>query len=111
MAGGGAAVAAIAAARQRRIQEIVDAFRLADATAPDRARSLETLALSETGELKSLIVDGILMPGHREGTYYLSEVGYIYQRDDKRALKAVVIISAIILLIGVLLVPAFVSRG
>jgi hypothetical protein len=107
----GAAVAAIAAARQRRIQEIIDTFRLADATAADRAKSLETLALSHNGELQSLIVEGVLMPGAREGTYYLSEIGYIYKRDDRRALKAVAIVLIVIAIIGVLLIPVMATRG
>jgi hypothetical protein len=108
--GGGAAVAVIAA-RQRRIQEIVDAFRLADATAADRARSLDTLGLPHNGELQSLIVEGVLMPGAREGTYYLSEIGYIYKREDRRALKAVAIVMIVMLIIGALLIPIMSSRG
>lgn len=112
MGGGGAAVAAIAAARQRRIQEIVDAFRLGDATSAERARSLDTLGLAPTGELKELIVDGVLMPGAREGTYYLSEVGYISQREGKRRnLKALVLVLAIIAVIGAVILPLLARRS
>jgi len=111
MAGGAGATAAIIAARQRRIQEIIDAFRLGDATSADRAKSLETLALTHNGEMQSLIVDGVLMPGAREGTYYLSEIGYISKRDDRRGLKAVAIVMIIILVIGVLLVPFMAARS
>ena len=107
----GAAVAAIAAARQRRIQEIVDAFRLGDATAADRAKSLDTLGLTHNGELQSLIVEGVLMPGAREGTYYLSEIGYIYKREDRRELKIVAIILIIMAVIGVILLPIMATRG
>ena len=107
----GAAAGAIIAARQRRIQEIIDAFRLGDATAVERAKSLETLGLSHNGELQSLIVEGVLMPGARDGTYYLSEIGYIYKRDDRRALKAVAIVIIVILIIGVLLVPIMSTRS
>jgi hypothetical protein len=108
---GAGAAAAVIAARQRRIQEIIDAFRLADATAPDRAKSLDTLALTPHGELQSLIADGVLMPGTREGTYYLSEIGYIYRREDKRGLKAVLIVMAVLLLIGAIIIPRLVARG
>ena len=107
----GAAVAAIAAARQRRIQEIVDAFRLADATAADRAKGLETIGLTHSGELQDLLVEGVLMAGTGEGTYYLSEAGYIYQRSDRRGLKAVAIVMIILLVIGVILIPVMSSRG
>ena len=103
--------AAIIAARQRRVQEIVDAFRLGDATAPDRAKSLETLGLSRGSDTQSLIVEGILMPGTREGTYYLSEIGYIYKRDDRRGLKAVVIVTLIVLAIGIVLIPIMITRS
>ena len=100
---GGGAI--IAAAKQRQVQEVVDTFRLADATAPDRAQSLETLALTQSGEVRNLIVEGVLMPGTREGTFYLSEVGYIYKRNDRRWLKAVAIVLAIALAIGILIIP------
>ena len=108
---GGAAAAAVIAARQRRIQEIIDAFRLADATASDRARSLETIGLIHTGEFKDLLVDGVVMPGEREGTYYLSEVGYISRREDKRGLKAVLIVLVVMLALGALLIPLMARRG
>jgi hypothetical protein len=107
----GAAVAVIAAAKQRRIQEIIDAFRLADATAADRGKTLETLGLTHNGELQDLIVEGVLMPGTRDGTYYLSEIGYIYKREDRRELKIVAIILIAMAIIGVLLLPIMASRG
>ena len=110
MAGGGAVVA-IVAARQRRIQEIIDAFRLADATAADRAKGLETIGLMHSSELQNLIVEGVLMQGAHEGTYYLSEASVIYRRDDRRGIKAVAIVMIVILVIGVLLIPIMATRG
>jgi hypothetical protein len=107
----GAAAGAIIAARQRRIQEIVDVFRLGDATAPDRAKRLETLGLSHNSEVQSLIVEGILMPGAHEGTYYLSEIGYIYKRDDRRGFKAIAIVMLILLVIGIVLIPIMITRS
>jgi hypothetical protein len=105
------AVVAIAAARQRRIQEIVDAFRLADATGPERAKSLETIGLSQTGDLKDLVIEGVLMAGPREGTYYLSEAGIIYRRAGRRTLKVVVLVLVALLAIGMILIPVMRSRG
>jgi hypothetical protein len=107
----GTAAAAVIAAKQRQIQEIIDAFRLADATAADRAKSLDTIGLTHSGQLKDLLVEGVLMSGPREGTYYLSEPGYIYRREDRRGLKAVVIVMIIILVIGVLLIPVMATRS
>jgi hypothetical protein len=99
---GGAAAAAVIAAKRRRIQETVDAFRLGDATAPDRARRLEDLGVMHDGETQDLIVEGVIVPGSREGTYYLSEAGYIYRRDDRKVIKIVVVLSLILLILGVI---------
>ena len=81
-----------------------------DATAADRAKSRDTLGLLHSSEMQSLIVEGVLMPGSREGTYYLSEIGIIYKREERRGLKAVAIIMIIIVVIGVLLIPIM-ARG
>ena len=110
MAGGGAAAAAIIAAKERRIRETVDAFRLGDATAPDRARRFEDLGVIADKETHDLIVEGVLVPGPREGTYYLSEAGYIYRRDDRKGMRAVAIVSIILLVIGVLVFGFAVGR-
>ena len=107
----GAAAGAIIAARQRRMQETVDAFRLADATSADRAKSLDTIGLAHNSELQALIVEGVVMPGAREGTYYLSEIGYIYRREDRRGLKAVMIVMLILLILGVVLIPMVMTRS
>ena len=108
----GAVVAAVAAARQRKIQEIVDAFRVTDATAASRACTLASLGLSESSEAHSLIVEGVLMPGADAGTYYLSEVGYLSQRNRRRiGLKAAVILFAILAVIGAVLIPVMRAAG
>lgn len=102
MAAGGAAAGAIIAARQRRIQEIVDAFRLGDATAPDRARRLEDLGITPDNQTRDLMVEAVLVPGKREGTYYLNEAGMIYRREERKGLKAIIIVTLIVLAIGLL---------
>jgi hypothetical protein len=111
MVGGGGAAAAIIAAKQRRVQEAVDAFRLGDATAPDRARRLEELGLMASDETRDLLVEGVLRPGHIEGTYYLSEPGYIYRRNDRKGLRAIAIISALLVIIGFLVFGYAVGRA
>jgi hypothetical protein len=102
MGAGGGATGAIIAARQLRIQKVVDAFRLADATAPDRARRLEDLGLVPGGEARDLIVEAVLLPGPREGTYYLSEAGMIYRRDERKGIKVIIIVALVVLAIGAL---------
>ena len=102
-AGAGAAVAAIAAAKQRRLQEVVDAFRVGDATSPDRARPLESLGVAHLEDADELMVDGVLLPGPQPGTYFLSEAGYIVRRDRRMTLKSGVVIAlAIMMLFGIL---------
>jgi len=78
---GGAVVAAAAAARAKRVQTILDAFRIAGATAPERARSLEQLGLERNAELNELIEHQVLLPAPRESGWYLSESAYIARRD------------------------------
>jgi hypothetical protein len=102
VAGAGGAAGAIIAARERRIRNIVDAFRLGDATAPDRARRLEDLGIVADNEARDLIVEAVLVPGPREGTYYLSEAGMIYRRDERKGLKAIIAVAVVILALGLL---------
>ena len=110
MAGAGGAAGAIIAAKNRRMQEAVDAFRLGDATAPDRARRMEDLGVFANDETRELIVEGVLVPGPREGTYYLSEAGYIYRRQDRKGMRAIAIVSVIALVIGLLVFGYAVGR-
>jgi hypothetical protein len=111
MGGAGGATAAIIAAKQRRIQEVVDAFRLGDATAAGRARRLDDLGVMHDAELQDLIVEGVIVPGATEGTYYLSEPGYIYRRDDRRGIKVMVVVAIAVLVLGVILVAARATAG
>ena len=96
----GSVVAVIAAAHARRIREVMDAFRLADATAPERAKSLEEVGARHQHEIDALARDGILVqePG---GGWWLSERAYITHRDrqPKRAVKAVLAVVIVLLLV------------
>jgi CTP-dependent riboflavin kinase len=104
--GAGGAAGAIIAAKQKRIQEAVDAFRLSDATAAARARRLEDIGVLHTGEVQDLIVEGVIVPGPGEGTYYLSEPGYIYQRDERKGIKIGLVLAVILLALGIALVAS-----
>lgn len=99
MGGGGAVVAIAAAAKQKRQREVLDAFRLGDATAPDRARRLEEIGVVHLGEAEALLAAGVLAHGRRDGTYYLSEAGYIAHRDQRMSAKKGVVIAIAVLLI------------
>ena len=95
MAGGAVVAAAVAAKRQRR-EHIVDGFRLADATAPDRSRSLAEMGLTQDGELDELMRAGVICAGRERETWYLNEAAFIALRDS-RSLPALRIALAIVL--------------
>jgi hypothetical protein len=99
---GGAVVAAAAAARAKRIQNIINAFRLADATAPGRARSLGEIGAERWSEFDVLVSDGVIVAA-TGGTWYLSEAGYIAREaaTSRRSARAIffVVSLAIALLI------------
>ena len=112
---GGAVVAAAAAAHAKRIQNVVDAFRLADATAPERARSLADVSVVPDAALEELTRAAVLLPGKRAGTWYLSEAAYIARREARdraasRSVLAVAIVGAVIVLFGGL-IAVIVARG
>ena len=109
MAGGGAVVAMMAAARAQRVQEVTDAFRVADATARERARTLAALGLGQTDEVEELVREGVLLRGHDRDTWYLSEAAMVARRHSgvrrKRqvvAVLAVAIAAMTAVLVGVL---------
>jgi hypothetical protein len=103
--GGGAVVAAAAAARQRRMREILDGFRIGGATAPERARRVDELGLTDSRELAEFVESGVLIRGPRNDTWYLDEVAYVAHRDAKvtRPVRVLVALGVMLLLLGVLL--------
>ena len=102
--GGGAMVAIMAAAREKRMQEVVDGFRLADATTVDRAKRMEEVGLAHYEEANELVTRGVLVPGRREGAFYVNEVAYIAQRDRRKARGALAIVAVVLVLIGIALI-------
>ena len=109
--GAGAVVAIAAAARQKRIQDTIDAFRLADATSPDRARNVEALGIMHFEEANELAAKGILAPGRTDGTFYLNEAAYIAMRDDPRPRRiAAVMVAVVLIIVGLTLAFVLVAR-
>ena len=104
--GGGAVVAAAAAAKKKRRERIVDGFRLADATAPDRSRSLAEIGLTQDIEFEELMRAGVICTGRQNSTWYLNEAAFIALRDSRsrQALRIVlvVILAFLAFLVGVL---------
>ncbi|MES2178190.1 MAG: hypothetical protein V4550_10020 [Gemmatimonadota bacterium] len=110
MGAGGAAVAAIVAAHAKRLQDVIDAFRVADATAPMRARSLQELGVTHESEVEELVSEGVVLSGPRGGTWYLDEATFIANRDATSRVSRHVLVGiaiAVLLIMGALalLVP------
>jgi hypothetical protein len=80
MSGGGALVAILVAAHAQRVQAVTDAFRLAGATAPERARSLAALGVTHTAEAAELANAGVLVRGPGRDSWYLSEAAVVARR-------------------------------
>jgi hypothetical protein len=103
--GGGAVIAAAAAARRRRQREILDGFRIGGATAPERARRVDELGLSDSRELAELVESGVLIQGPRRDSWYLDESAYVAHRDSggARSIRVMAVIAVLMVLLGVLL--------
>lgn len=98
-AGAGSTVAIIAAAQARRMREVIDAFRLADATAPDRARTLEQVGARHHREVDMLARAGVLQQDARAGTWWLSERAYAEHRahQSRKAMRIALVMLAILM--------------
>ena len=109
MAGGGSLVAVLVAAQAQRTRAVMDAFRLADATAPDRARTLDALGIAHTAEVEQLAQQGVLVAGPRRGSWYLSEAAVVARRRAARPHRTVLLVIVVLLaalgagLVGLLL--------
>src|SRR3954471_23264923 len=96
----GAAV--IAAAMRRREQEVIDDFRAAGATSPDRAQSYTAIGLGDSLAIRRLKNRAVI----REvgpGVYYLDEEVWAAVRRTRMRLVITLIAILAVLLAGVLL--------
>jgi hypothetical protein len=99
---------AAAMARQR----VLDAFRISGVTAPERARTLESLGLVRDGAFEQLVKEGIVRPSTGANGFYLDESAVIAHRDRKPSRATITVLVAIMvgmLLIALVLVA--VARG
>jgi hypothetical protein len=103
---GGAVVAAAAAARRERMQRVLDGFRMADATAPERARTLTSLGMADSSELTHLIDSGVVVAGRAQGSWYLNEGAYVAHRDARRVhirRRMVILLGCLVFVLGAVL--------
>ena len=96
----GAAV--IAAAMRRREQQVIDDFRAAGATAPDRAQSYNAIGLGETLAVRRLRNRAVVREA-APGLYYLDEEVWAAVRRTR--LRLLTVFTAILgfLLLGIVL--------
>jgi hypothetical protein len=111
-AGGGAVVAIAAAARARRIQEIVDAFRRSGATTPARATMIESLSIDTTqSEYEELLRDGVIRQIDGTSRLYLDENAYIVRRDARRDRAKLVMLTMLLVVAGMIGLGLFVNMS
>ena len=114
MAGGGALVAIMAAAHAQRVQAVTDAFRLAGATAPERARTLAALGIAQSSEVAELARVGVLVPGPGRDSWYLSEAAVVARRRAGTRLgsRSLVLIILLLVVVGAVAVGVLLrNRG
>ncbi|HEY4733439.1 MAG TPA: hypothetical protein VIH53_02720 [Gemmatimonadaceae bacterium] len=95
----GAAVAA--AVMRRREQEVIDDFRAAGATSPDRAQSYTALGFGETLAVKRLR-DRAVIREAAPGVFYLDEEVWTAVRRMRHRFLAVFLVVLALMLIGIL---------
>lgn len=101
MTGAGISTALIFAAHARRVQEITDAFRVAGATAPDRAQSLAALGIEHIADAEQLAQAGVLVPGRASGTWYLDETAVVARRRaGSRTPRWVLVLLLVLAVLG-----------
>jgi hypothetical protein len=87
---------------RRREQEVIDDFRAAGATSPDRAQSYTAMGFGETLAVRRLRNRAVIREAS-PGVYYLDEeVWTAVRRSRHRVLGAVLAMMAV-LLVGILL--------
>ncbi len=101
----GATVAVIAAANARRAQaDLLERFRVSDATAAGRAQTLNQLGLEGSRFLDRFQSAGVIREAPGGGRYYLDEVAfaaYRRQGQNPRVLAAVLCLALAALILGV----------
>jgi hypothetical protein len=94
--------AAIAAVIRRREQEVIDDFRAADATSPDKAQSYTAIGLGESLAVRRLRNRAVIRES-APGMFYLDEEVWAAVRRTRRRLATTIILVLGIVLGGILL--------
>ena len=94
--------AAVAAILRKREQEVIDDFRAAGATSPDRAQSYQAIGLGDTLAIKRLHNRAVIREA-APGTYYLDEEVWAAVIRTRRRLVITILSIMALTLLGVLL--------
>ena len=89
---------------------MVEAFRAAGATAPDRARRLDEVLTGHAGEVGRLAEAGVLAAGPGEGRWYLDEATHAAWQEARRRGRPRRVLAALgiaLLVAGLLTLLAF----
>ena len=111
--GGGAIIAAAAAAHRKGLEKVLDAYRMASATSIDRAQSLSAMGLEPNNWVDELRESGILKPGMAPDTWFLDEMARVVRRDaasDRRRFIVRIVIGLLVVAAIVGLIPILVLR-
>jgi len=103
-------MAAVAAVIQHKEREIVNTFRGAGATSPDRARDPGELGVGEHLAFERLVKRAVLREAGG-GKYYLDELSWNALRGLRRRMVFVVLLIMIIVLIALGMMGAFIPNG
>lgn len=93
---------AIAAILRMREQEVIDDFRAADATSPDRAQSYTAIGLGESLAVKRLRNRAVIREAG-PGTYYLDEEVWAAVRRTRQRLVITLLSLIALFSLGILL--------
>jgi hypothetical protein len=94
--------AAVAAILRKREQEVIDDFRAAGATSPERAQSYQAIGLGDSLAIKRLHNRAVIREA-APGTYYLDEEVWAAVIRTRRRLVLTVLSLISLALLGVLL--------
>jgi hypothetical protein len=100
---GAAAGAAAAAAAARQLDLTLEAFRLADATAPNRAKPLESMGLVPSRAVTRLSEAGVILPAPNGNGVYLSEAAFVvYKRANAARAAWIAMAAGVVMLLAAL---------
>lgn len=98
----GSIIPIVVAAHRAKLRRVLEAFRTAGATAPERARTLVSLGVSPDDTFAELESAGVIRPGSTTGTFYLDEARQAVRERSGRGTKMMLLGLLALVLAGLL---------